>query len=43
MVCLEVFGHLRFSLTDAAPMFEAEMRAIAGQLGISEEYVPPEQ
>ncbi|MDP9427775.1 MAG: WHG domain-containing protein [Actinomycetota bacterium] len=43
MVCLEVFGHLRFALADAAPMFEAEMRAIAEQLGIPEEYArPPE-
>lgn len=41
MVCLEVFGHLRFALTDAAPMFEAEMRTIAVQLGIPEQYAPP--
>jgi hypothetical protein len=41
MVCLEVFGHLRFALADAAPMFEAEMRAIAEQVGIPEEHAPP--
>ena len=28
MVCMEVFGHLRFALDDAEPMFEAELRAL---------------
>ncbi|MGY1738004.1 TetR/AcrR family transcriptional regulator [Geodermatophilus sp. SYSU D00684] len=41
LVCMEVFGHLKFALVDAAPLFEAEMRAIGEQLGISAEWVPP--
>jgi AcrR family transcriptional regulator len=41
MVCMEVFGHLRFALDDAEPMFEAEMRALADALGIAGEYRPP--
>ena len=28
MVCMEVFGHLRFALDDAEPMFEAELQAL---------------
>lgn len=41
MVCMEVFGHLRFALEDPEPMFEAEMRRIAGELGIAADYAPP--
>jgi AcrR family transcriptional regulator len=41
MVCMEVFGHLRFALNDAEPMFEAELRALGDTLGIAEEYRPP--
>jgi AcrR family transcriptional regulator len=41
MVCLEVFGHLRFALDDAGPMFEAELRALGNLLGVGEEYRPP--
>jgi hypothetical protein len=41
MVCLEVFGHLRFALADAGPMFEAELRALGNLLGVGEEYRPP--
>ncbi len=41
MVCMEVFGHLRFALDDAEPMFEAELRALGGILGVAEEYRPP--
>jgi AcrR family transcriptional regulator len=41
MVCMEVFGHLRFALNDAAPMFEAELRALGEVLGVAEEYRPP--
>ena len=33
MVAMEVFGHLRFALPDAAPMFEAELRDLAVKLG----------
>jgi hypothetical protein len=41
MVCMEVFGHLRFALDDAEPMFEAELRALGEVLGIAREYAPP--
>ena len=41
MVCMEVFGHLRFALDDAEPMFEAELRALGGVLGVAQEYRPP--
>ena len=41
MVCMEVFGHLRFALDDAGPMFEAELRALGAVLGIADEYRPP--
>jgi AcrR family transcriptional regulator len=41
MVCMEVFGHLRFALDDAAPMFEAELRGLGEILGVAEEYRPP--
>jgi AcrR family transcriptional regulator len=40
MVCMEVFGHLRFALDDAAPMFEAELKGLAAQLGVPEDYRP---
>jgi AcrR family transcriptional regulator len=41
MVCMEVFGHLRFALADPEPMFESEMRRIAVELGIAGDYTPP--
>lgn len=41
MVCMELFGHLRFALDDATPMFEAELRALGGVLGIADAYRPP--
>ena len=41
LVCMEVFGHLRFALDDAAPMFEAELRALGTTLGVAEEFRPP--
>jgi AcrR family transcriptional regulator len=41
MVCMEVFGHLRFALDDAAPMFEAELRSLGDILGIASAYRPP--
>jgi AcrR family transcriptional regulator len=40
LVCMEVFGHLRFALADARPLFEAEMRAVGERLGIADEWVP---
>jgi AcrR family transcriptional regulator len=39
-VCMEVFGHLRFALDDAAPLFEAELAGLAARLGVPEEYRP---
>jgi AcrR family transcriptional regulator len=41
IVAMEIFGHLRFALDDAEPMFEAELRALAGVLG-AEEHFPSE-
>jgi len=41
MVCMEVFGHLRFALDDPEPMFEAELRALSAVLAIADEYRPP--
>jgi len=35
MVAMEVFGHLHFALTDAEPMFEAELEIAARQIGVS--------
>jgi hypothetical protein len=32
---MEVFGHLRFALTDAEPMFEVELRDLARKLGFA--------
>jgi AcrR family transcriptional regulator len=40
-VCMEAFGHLRFAVADAEPMFEAELRSLAGQLGIASDYRRP--
>jgi AcrR family transcriptional regulator len=40
MVCMEVFGHLRFALEDPEPMFEAELLALGGILGVADQYVP---
>jgi AcrR family transcriptional regulator len=41
MVCMEVFGHLRFALDDAEPMFEAELRNLGEMLGVADQYRPP--
>jgi AcrR family transcriptional regulator len=41
MVCMEIFGHLRFALDDAEPMFEAELRSLGERLGVGDQYVPP--
>lgn len=38
LVCMEIFGHLRFALDDAGPMFEAELRGLAGVLGVATAY-----
>jgi AcrR family transcriptional regulator len=42
LVCMEVFGHLRFALADAGPLFEAEMRAVGEALGITADWTPPD-
>jgi AcrR family transcriptional regulator len=41
MVCMEIFGHLRFALHDAEQMFESELRALADVLAVAEDYRPP--
>jgi AcrR family transcriptional regulator len=40
-VCMEAFGHLRFAVDDAEPVFEAELRALGEVLGLSGDYRPP--
>jgi AcrR family transcriptional regulator len=40
-VSMEAFGQLKFALTDASPMFEAELRGLATLLGIEDWYSPP--
>jgi AcrR family transcriptional regulator len=41
LVCMEVFGHLDFALTDAEPMFEAELRDLGRLLNLADQYRPP--
>jgi AcrR family transcriptional regulator len=41
LVCMEIFGHLRFALHDAEPMFEAELRSLGDVLGVGADYQPP--
>ena len=41
LVALEVFGHLRFALTDVEPMFEAELHSFARLLGLDPTAVAP--
>jgi AcrR family transcriptional regulator len=41
IVSMEVFGHLGFALHDVEPMFEAEMRDVAGMFGMADCYRPP--
>jgi hypothetical protein len=38
---MEIFGHLRFALDDAGPMFEAELRALGEILGVADDYRAP--
>ena len=35
MVSMEVFGHLRFAVVDAGPVFEAELRDLSERLGFA--------
>ena len=43
LVCMEVFGHLRFALADAEPMFEAELHSLAQVLGVADAYADLER
>jgi AcrR family transcriptional regulator len=38
LVCMEIFGHLKFALNDAEPMFEAELHGLALVLGVADAY-----
>jgi len=38
LVAMEIFGHLKFALDDAEPMFESELHSLAEVLGVVEEY-----
>jgi AcrR family transcriptional regulator len=40
LVCMEIFGHLRFALADAEPLFEDELRLLADLLCVADQYVP---
>jgi len=41
LVCMEVFGHLKFALHDAEPLFEDELRRLAELLRIADAYTAP--
>ncbi len=41
-VAMEVFGHIRFALEDAAPMFEMTLADLAALVGLSYPLPPPE-
>jgi len=43
LVCMEIFGHLKFALDDAGPMFEAELRALAEVLNVADAYAELER
>jgi AcrR family transcriptional regulator len=43
LVCMEIFGHLKFALDDAEPMFEAELQSLARVLGVVEAYAELER
>jgi AcrR family transcriptional regulator len=43
LVCMEVFGHLKFALDDAEPLFEAELTQLAELLGVADAYVTVER
>jgi AcrR family transcriptional regulator len=38
LVCMEVFGHLKFALHDARPLFEDELHRLAELLGVADAY-----
>jgi AcrR family transcriptional regulator len=39
LVCMEIFGHLKFALTDAESLFEDELRQLGDLLGIPDHYI----
>lgn len=41
LICLEVFGHMQFALTDVEPLFEAELKHMSMMIGVP--YSPPEK
>ena len=41
LVAMEVFGHLKFAVADAEPLFEVELRDLAEMLGVADAYRPP--
>jgi AcrR family transcriptional regulator len=43
LVCMEIFGHLKFALDDAEPMFEAELHGLAHVLGVADAYAELER
>lgn len=43
LVCMEIFGHLKFALDDAGPMFEAELHGLARVLGVADAYAELER
>jgi len=43
LVCMEIFGHLKFALDDAGPMFEAELHSLAAVLGVADAYAELER
>ena len=43
LVCMEIFGHLRFALNDAEPMFEAELHSLAEVLNVADAYAELER
>ena len=43
LVCMEIFGHLKFALDDAEPMFEAELHGLAEVLNVADAYAELER
>jgi AcrR family transcriptional regulator len=40
LVCMEIFGHLKFAIADAGSLFEDELRQLGDLLGIADQYGP---
>jgi AcrR family transcriptional regulator len=43
LVCMEIFGHLKFAVDDAEPMFEAELHGLARVLAVADAYAELER